>query len=106
MKFVAKVVAAVYSVRIAFGVLLLAAVAAAAFVISRADFRENIFDLLPVHDDVVDAHVYAGTHFGQSNTLYFNVSVSDGAELSDAAGSSEESGLSALLSDDSGRTGS
>lgn len=85
MKFVAKVVAAVYSVRIAFGVLLLAAVAAAAFVISRADFRENIFDLLPVHDGVVDAHVYAGTHFGQSNTLYFNVSVSDGAELSDAA---------------------
>lgn len=63
MKFVAKVVAAVYSVRIAFGVLLLAAVAAAAFVISRADFRENIFDLLPVHDDVVDAHVYAGHAF-------------------------------------------
>ncbi len=39
----------------------------------RADFSENIYDILPLEDDVVQAHIWAGKVFKKSNSLYFAV---------------------------------
>ncbi len=45
-----------------------------AIAVYRADFSENIYDILPVEDDVVQAHIWAGKIFKKSNSLYFAVS--------------------------------
>ncbi len=47
---------------------------AAAAAICSADFNANVYDILPVSDSTLTAHMRASEKLKQSNTLYFNVS--------------------------------
>ncbi len=43
------------------------------FYVRKTDFSENIYDILPVDDDIVQAHLWAGKAFKKSNSLFFAV---------------------------------
>ncbi len=66
----------------------------------RANFSQNIFDLLPVEDTSITAHIRAAKFFGHSKSVYFNLSGKDApiacdaliAKLSDRDDISEISG--------------
>ncbi|MBO5255431.1 MAG: MMPL family transporter [Opitutales bacterium] len=38
---------------------------------TRTKFVENIYDILPIQDDVVESHLWAGKAFSKTNTLFF-----------------------------------
>ncbi|MFR6034240.1 MAG: hypothetical protein ACLUKN_14350 [Bacilli bacterium] len=54
-----------------------------AFAVSSAHFRENIFDLLPESDEIIDSHIETLGSFQASDTLYFNVSGSSAEDASE-----------------------
>ena len=83
MKFVENAVAFFFKRRILFcGIFLLSAFLTF-WAMSRASFSENVYDILPVSDDTVQAHLKATKFFGQSKTLYFNISGENASEVSD-----------------------
>ena len=53
------------------------------FAVSSAHFRENIFDLLPESDEIIDSHIETSEVFRLSDTLYFNVSGSSAEDASE-----------------------
>ncbi len=53
-------------------------------VASSANFSQNIFDLLPVEDSSITAHLRAAKFFGHSKSAYFNVSGKDAQSACDA----------------------
>ena len=40
---------------------------------TRTKFVENIYDILPIQDDVVESHLWAGKAFSKTNTLFFAI---------------------------------
>ena len=83
MKFVKNAVAFFVKQRILFcGIFLLSAFLTF-FAMSHANFSENVYDILPVSDDTVHAHLKATKFFGQSKTLYFNISGENASVVSD-----------------------
>lgn len=83
MKFVKNAVAFFVKQRILFcGIFLLSAFLTF-FAMSHANFSENVYDILPVSDDTVHAHLKATKFFGQSKTLYFNISGENASAVSD-----------------------
>lgn len=79
-----KTVSAVCRHRLAAAIAFAAFAIAAAAAISRANFDSDIYDLLPKSDSAIAAHVRAAKDFGQSNTLFFNVSGDNAEEACDA----------------------
>lgn len=79
-----KTVSAVCRHRLAAAIAFAAFAIAAAAAISRANFDSDIYDLLPKSDSAIAAHVRAAKDFGQSNTLFFNVSGDRAEEACDA----------------------
>ncbi len=54
-------------------IVIFAGVCLSVFATRRANFSENIFDLLPADDEIVQAHICAGNVFKKSNSLYFAI---------------------------------
>lgn len=43
------------------------------FFVAKAKFNENIYDILPNNDEIINVHIYAGKKFNKANTLFFSV---------------------------------
>ena len=84
MNAVGKIVSAACRHRMAAALAFVAFAVLAAAAISRANFDSDIYDLLPKSDSAIAAHVRAAKDFGQSNTLFFNVSGGNAEEACDA----------------------
>lgn len=52
--------------------------------LSGAKFRSDIYDIVPSGDRIVRSHIAAAEKFGQSKTLFFNVSGENAEEVCDA----------------------
>lgn len=52
---------------------------AAAVVVSRADFAENIYDAVPKSDAVIQSHIWANKIFNRADALFFDVEKSANA---------------------------
>lgn len=83
MNFVEKIVAFFFKHRFFFVGVFVVWACFAVWAVSQAKFSENIYDLLPVSDDTVQAHLNATNFFGQSKTLYFNLSGDEASQASD-----------------------
>ncbi len=74
MKFPRAAVGFVFARRALFAALFAAVCAVALLCLRRADFAENIYDLLPSDNEIVKAHIWAGHNFKRENSLFFSVS--------------------------------
>lgn len=79
MSLVEKIVGFFFKRRKTFAVLFVLSIFIAVWSVSKANFSENVYDILPVSDDTISAHLRATKFFGQTKTLYFNIS-GDNAE--------------------------
>ena len=68
IRFRAAVVAAAFAV-----------VCAAAVIVSRADFAENIYDAVPKSDAVIQSHIWANKIFNRADALFFDIEKSANA---------------------------
>lgn len=52
--------------------------------LSGVKFRSDIYDIVPSGDSIISSHIAAAEKFGQSRTLFFNVSGADAESVCDA----------------------
>ena len=103
MNFVGKIVEFISNRRKTFAMLFLFWLVFAGWIVSRASFSENVYDILPVADETVSAHLKATKFFGQTKTLYFNVSGENAEVVCDAL--AEKLAKLPEISDVSGKIG-
>ncbi len=84
MKKVAQIVSFICRHRLSVAVAIFSWAIFAFFVIRSAKFSQNIYDLLPVTDDAVISHSKAAKFFGQSNSIFFDISGEDSELACDA----------------------